>query len=141
MITAAICNSFKKDILDGSGTHLASDVYKIALYLSAATLSKATTAYGAAGEVPNGNGYITGGVALSGLVVVLDGDVAIMDWTTKPTWNPATITARGALIYNASKSDKAVAVLDFGGDIVSTNGEFKVTLPAPAAATAVVRIA
>jgi len=140
-ITAAVCNSFKLQILDGSGTHLAADVYKMALYASTATLSKATTVYSATNEVANSGTYAAGGIAMVGFAVVLDGDVAILDWTTDPLWTGATITARGSLIYNSSKSNKAVAVLDFGGDITSTNGNFLVTLPAAAAATATVRIA
>jgi hypothetical protein len=140
-ITAAVCNSFKKELLDGSGTHLAADTYKIALYTSSATLSKSTTAYSATNEVGNSGDYVAGGQALSGFAVVLDGDVAIMDWTADPLWTGATITARGALIYNSSKSNKALAVLDFGGDITSTAGNFLVTLPAAAASTAIIRIA
>jgi hypothetical protein len=137
-ITAAICNSFKQEILQG--VHEASDEYMIALYPSSATLSKATTAYSSSGEVANGNGYDTGGKLLVGFSVTLDGDTAILDWTTDPSWAAATITARGALIYNSSQSNKAVAVLDFGGDISSTAGTFTVTLPAPAAATGLIRI-
>ncbi len=138
-ITAAVCNSFKQEILQG--IHLAADTYKIALYTSAATLSKATTAYTASGEVASGGGYTTGGATLVGFSATLDSDTAILDFTTDPTWPAATITARAALIYNSSKSNKAVAVLDFGADIVSTNGTFTVTLPAPAAATGLIRVA
>lgn len=140
-ITAAVCNSFKKELLDGSGTHLAADTYKIALYTSSATLGKGTTAYSATNEVGNSGTYAAGGAALSGFTCSLDTDTAILDWSTDPQWTGATITARGALIYNSSKSNKAVAVLDFGSDITSTNGTFTVTLPAAAAATATVRIA
>jgi len=121
-ITAAICNSFKKELLDGSGTHLAADVYKIALYTSDATLNKNTTAYSATNEVGNSGTYAAGGQSLSGFTVVLDGDTAILDWTSNPQWTSATIAAAGALIYNSSRSNKAVAVLDFGGVITSTNG-------------------
>ena len=138
-ITAAVCNSYKQEVL--GGTHLAADTYKIALYTSAATLSKATTAYSATNEVANGNGYTTGGATLSGFTAALDTDTAYVDFTTDPTWPTATITARGALIYNSTRSNKAVCVLDFGADITSTNGTFTVALPAPAAATALVRIA
>lgn len=137
-ITAALCNSFKQEILQG--VHLAADTYKMALYTSAATLNKTTTAYAATNEA-SGTGYTAGGQALSGFSVTLDGDTAILDWTTNPQWPAATITAAGALIYNASRSDKAVAVLDFGGGITSTNGAFTVLLPAPAAATGLIRIA
>ena len=137
-ITAAICNSFKTEIL--SGVHESGDTYKIALYPSSATLSKSTATYSSTGEVANGSGYTTGGATLSGFSVTLDTDTAILDWTVDPTWTTATITARGALIYNSTQDDKAVAVLDFGGDIASTAGTFTVTLPAPEAGTGLIRI-
>jgi hypothetical protein len=136
-ITQAACNSWKKETLEG--VHLAADVYKIALFTSAATLSKATTAYSATNEV-SGAGYSAGGATLAGYTSVLDTDTAYIDWND-PTWAAATITARGALIYNATQGNKAVAVLDFGSDISSTNGTFTVQLPVPAAATALLRIA
>jgi hypothetical protein len=138
-ITAALCNSYKQEIFQG--THASGDVYKIALFPSSATLSKSTTAYSSTGEVANGNGYATGGATLSGFSVTLDTDTAILDWTTDPTWAASSITARGALIYNSSKSNKAVAVLDFGADITSTSDTFTVTFPTPAAATGLIRIA
>lgn len=140
MITQAFCNSFKSELL-AMTPHTAADVYKIALYTSLATLNKSTTAYSSDNEVGASGDYEAGGQVLDGLTVSLDGDTAILDWTTDPTWNGATITARGALIYNSSRANKALAVLDFGGNITSTNGKFEVTLPAPAAATALLRIA
>ena len=139
-ITAAFCNSFKQELL-AMTPHTASDVYKMALFTSAATLSKATTTYAATNEVANGNGYVTGGATLVGFSPTLDADTAILDWSTDPTWTTATITARGALIYNSTRSNKAVAVLDFGADITSTADTFTVALPAPAAATGLIRIA
>lgn len=138
-ITAAFCNSFKQEIL-AMTPHTAADTFKIALFTSSATLSKATTAYATTNEVV-GTGYTAGGATLAGFSATLDTDTAILDWTTDPTWATSTITARGALIYNASRSDKALAVLDFGGDITSTAGTFTVTLPAAAAATGLIRIA
>jgi len=136
-ITAALTNSFKQECL-AMTPHVAADVYKIALYTSAATLSKATTAYAATNEVV-GAGYTATGIALTGFSVTLDTDAAILDWTTDPSWAAATITARGALIYNSSKTNKAVAVLDFGADISSTNGTFTVTFPAATAAAGLIR--
>jgi hypothetical protein len=138
-ISAAICNSYKVEIFQG--IHLAADTYMIALFTSAATLGKSTTVYSSTNEVANGGGYATGGIALVGFTAALDTDTAYVDFSTDPSWANATITARGALIYNASRSNKAVAVLDFGADKTSTNGTFLVTLPAPAAATALIRIA
>jgi hypothetical protein len=137
-ITAAFCNSYKRELLEG--VHEAADTYKIALYVAAATLNKSTTTYNAANEVANGGGYTTGGATLAGFVAALDDDTAVLDFTTDPTWPAATITARGALIYNSTQANKAVAVLDFGADIISTNDEFKVTFPAATAAAGTLRI-
>ena len=137
--TAAFCNSFKQELL-AMTPHTAADVYKIALYTdAAATLSKATTAYTATGEVV-GTGYTAGGATLTGFTVTLDTDTAILDWTTDPTWATSTITADTALIYNSSRTNKAVAVIKFTS-ASSTAATFTVQLPAPAAATGVVRIA
>ena len=137
-ITAAVCNSYKQEILQG--THTSADTYKIALYTSAATLDATTTAYAATNEV-SGTGYTAGGATLSGFTVSGSGSTAWLDFTTDPTWAAATITARGALIYNSSKANKAVCVLDFGSDVSSTAATFTVTFPAPAASTALVRVA
>lgn len=136
-ITTEVCNSFKKEVLEG--VHEAADVYKIALYTSAATLNKSTTVYSATNEV-SGTGYVAGGATLAGYTTALSGDVAYIDWTTDPSWPASSITARGALIYNSSQADKAVAVYDFGAEYTSTNGTFTIVLPAPGAATAVVRL-
>lgn len=137
--TAAFPNQFKLDALIAACPP--ANVYKIALYTSLATLNKATTAYTATGEVSATNtGYTTGGATLAGITQALDGDTAIMDFTD-PSWANSTITARYAMIYDSTNGNKAKAILDFGGDITSTNAPFLVTLPAPAAATAVIRIA
>src|SRR3954463_4389233 len=98
-ITAALTNSFNQECL-AMTPHTAADVYKIALFTSAATLSKSTTAYAATNEV-SGTGYTAGGATLAGFAVSLDTDTAILDWTTDPTWPTSTFTARGALIYNS----------------------------------------
>jgi len=124
-ITNAVCNSFKVEALDG--VHLAADVYKIALFTGAATLSKATTAYAATNEI-TGTNYVAGGATLAGRSNTLVGDAATLTWTS-PTWATTTQTARGALIYNSTRSNKAVCVLDFGADITSTADTFTVTLP------------
>ena len=136
-ITASICNSYLKEILEG--VHDAADTYMIALYPSTATLSKTTTAYSSTGEVADGDGYTTGGATLSDFSAALDGDVAVLDFSN-PSWAAATITARGALIYNSSQSNKAVAVLDFGEDIISTAETFRVTMPAATAADGLIRL-
>jgi hypothetical protein len=136
-ITAAVTNSFKLEAIQG--IHLSTDTYKIALFTSAAALSKATTAYSTTGET-SGTGYTAGGQNLTGYSATLDTDTAILDFAD-PSWASATITARGALIYNASKANRSLVVLDFGADITSTNGPFSVTLPAPTAAAGTLRIA
>jgi hypothetical protein len=137
-ITQAMCSSFKQQILLGEHD-LDTDVIKIALYTSAATLSAATTAYTTSDEVV-GTGYTAGGNTLAGATVSLTGTTAFVDFTDT-TWTTATITARGALIYNSSKSNKAVAVLDFGSDKTSTAGSFTVQFPANDSSSAIVRIA
>ncbi len=137
-ITQAMCSSFKQQILLGEHD-LDTDTIKIALYTSAATLSAATTAYTTSDEVV-GTGYTAGGNTLAGATVSLTGTTAFVDFTDT-TWTTATITARGALIYNSSKSNKAVAVLDFGSDKTSTAGNFTVQFPANDSSSAIVRIA
>lgn len=136
-ITTAICNSFKKECLEG--VHNAADTYMIALYTNAATLNKSTTVYSTTDEVV-GTGYTAGGQTMTGFVTALDGDVAYIDWTTNPSWTSSTITARGCLIYNASQGNKAVAVFDFGGDVTTSSGTFTVELPSPTGTTALVRV-
>ena len=134
-ITTAICNSYKQEILEG--VHASADVYKIALYTSTATLGASTTAYTATNEV-TGTGYTAGGATLTGFASGLSGSTGYLTFTD-PSWASSTITARGCLIYNSSKSNKAVAAFDFGADVVSTNGTFTVDLPV-AGAAALIRI-
>lgn len=135
-ITTAICNSYKKEILQG--VHAEGDTYKIALFTSSASLGAATTAYSTTNEV-SGAGYTAGGKNLDTPSIDLSGGTAYLTFAD-PSWTSATITARGCLIYNASKGNKAVAAYDFGGDVVSVNGTFTVDLPA-AGASSLVRIA
>lgn len=138
MISQALCSSFKQQILLGEHD-LDTDVLKIALYTSLATLSAATTAYTTSDEVV-GTGYTAGGNTLTGATVSLTGTTAFVDFSDT-SWTTATITARGALIYNSSKSNKAIAVLDFGSDKTSTAGTFTIQFPANDASNAIVRIA
>lgn len=137
-ISQAMCSSFKSEVLGGIHD-LDTDTIKIALYTSAATLGAATTAYSATNEV-SGTGYTAGGNTLTGAAISLDGTTAIVDFADT-TWSAATITARGALIYNSSKANRAIAVLDFGSDKTSTNGDFSVQFPSATASTAIVRLA
>lgn len=141
-LTQCMVSSFKAELL--GGTHdLDTDVIKIALYTSAATYLDATvTAYATTDEVVSSGGtpYVAGGNTLAGAAITLDGTTAIVDFTDS-AWLSVSMTARAALIYNSSKSDKAIAVLDFGADKTSTLGNFTVVFPAAAAATAILRIA
>ena len=135
-MTQAIPTSFKAEILQG--IHDSADTYKIALYTSAATLGAPTTAYTATNEI-SGKGYTAGGTTLTGFSVTTSGTTAILDFTTDPSWENATITARGALIYNASKANKAVMVLDFGSDKSNSEGTFTIRLPLPDATNGLIR--
>jgi len=135
-ITTAICNSYKQEILEG--VHASTDTYKIALYTSSATLGAGTTAYSSSNEV-TGTNYSAGGVTLTGYTSGLSSSTAYITFSD-PSWADSTITARGCLIYNSSKTNKAVACFDFGSDVVSVSGTFTINLPA-AGATALIRIA
>lgn len=136
-IDTAICNSYKQEILEG--VHATGDTYKIALYTDAATLGAATTAYSTSDEVASTGNYSAGGLTLSGFSSGLSGGTAYLTFTD-PEWTSATITARGCLIYNSSKSNKAVATFDFGQNVTSVNGTFTVDFPG-AGASSLIRIA
>lgn len=135
-ITTAICNSYKQELLEG--VHASGDTYKIALFTDSATLDKATTAYSSTNEV-SGAGYDEGGKSLTGFTSGLSTDTAYITFDD-PSWSSSTITARGCLIYNSSKSNKAVAVFDFGSNVVSVSGTFTIDFPT-AGASALIRIA
>jgi hypothetical protein len=137
-ISQALCTSFKSDLL--GGVHdLDTHVLKMALFTSSATLGATTTAYSTTNEV-TGTGYSAGGETIANVSISTDGTTAYID-CDDVTWSSATITANGALIYNSSASNKAIAVLAFGGDKTSTNGDFTVQMPAPGGSTAIIRIA
>jgi hypothetical protein len=135
-ITTAICNSYKQELLEG--VHASGDTYKIALFTDSATLDKATTAYSSTNEV-SGAGFDAGGKSLTGFTSGLSTDTAYITFDD-PSWSSSTITARGCLIYNSSKSNKAVAVFDFGSNVVSVSGTFTIDFPT-AGASALIRIA
>ena len=141
-ISQAMPTSFKQELLTATHNFTAStgDVFKIALYTSSATLGASTTVYSTSNEVANGNGYTTGGNTLTNVTPTTSGTTAFTDFADT-TWSNATITANGALIYNSSKSDKAVAVLAFGGDKTSTAGDFTIVFPTADASNAIIRIA
>lgn len=142
-ISQAMCTSFKVELLDGvHNFDTGGDTFKIALYTSSATLGATTTAYTTSNEVSSsGTNYTAGGNTLTvSQVPTSTGTTAFLDFADT-TWASATITARGALIYNSSKSNKAVAVLDFGSDKTSTNGDFTIIFPTADASNAIIRIA
>lgn len=136
-ITQAMASSFKQQILLGEHD-LDTDVIKMALYTSSATLDASTTVYSTTDEV-TGTGYTAGGNTLTGAAVTLDGATAVVDFNDTQ-WTSATITARGALIYNSSKANKAIAILDFGADKTCTSGTFTVTFPAATAGSAIIQV-
>lgn len=136
-ITTAMCTSFKKELLEAEHDFTA-DTFKIALYTSSATLGASTTAYSTTNEV-SGTGYSAGGATLTTVAPTTSGTTAFVDFND-PSFTSSTITARGALIYNSSKSNKAVAVYDFGSDQSTTNATFTITIPSANASDAVVRI-
>lgn len=140
MVTSFKVGLFNGDFDFGTGT---SQVFKIALYTSSATLGASTTAYSATNEVSNsGTGYTTGGATLTiSQVPTSSGTTAYLDFSDV-TWSNASITARGALIYLADGSgNPAIAVLDFGADKTSTSGDFTIQFPAADASNAILRIA
>jgi hypothetical protein len=141
-ITQAMCTSFKQELLDGEMDFSSdtSQVFKIALYTSSATLGATTTAYSVTDEV-SGTGYSAGGNTLTVVAPTTSGTTAFLDFNDT-TWATATITARGALIYHADGSgNPAVAVLDFGSDKTSTAGDFTIQFPTADASDAIIRIA
>jgi hypothetical protein len=141
-ITQAMCTSFKRELL--TATHnfaaTAGDVFKMALYTSTATLDAATTAYTATGEV-TGTNYTAGGVALTNVEPSSTGGTSGYTQFGNATFTNVSLTARGALIYNSSKADRAICVLDFGADKTATAGDFVVTMPTNGSTTALIRLA
>ncbi len=128
-ITTAVCDSYTEEVY--SGIHQAADVYKIALIepASAGTLDRTVTNYSALGadEVSAGLGYATGGINLSGFATSLASGVARLDFADA-VWASASFSAAGALIYNSTRANRAVCVLDWGGTYVGGGGNFTVPI-------------
>ena len=140
-ITQAVCTSFKQEILvEGHNFTGSADTFKIALYTSSASLTAATTAYSSSNEVSDSGSYSAGGGSLTSVTPTTSGTTAICDFADI-SFTSATITARAALIYNSTNSNKAVAVLDFGGDKTSTSGTFTIQFPTADASNAILRLA
>lgn len=137
-----MCTSFKQEILQGVHNFSSGgNTFKLALYDNTATLTAATTAYTTTGEVSASGSYSAGGGALTNVTPTTSGTTAFTDFADI-TFTSATITARGALIYNdTAAGDPSVVVLDFGEDKTSTNGDFQVIFPTADASTAIIRIA
>ena len=129
------CTSFKKELYQGIHD-LSTDTLKIALYTANANLNADTTVYSATNEVPSGGGYTTGGNTLTGVAISSSGYTAYVNWANT-SWTGA-ITARCALIYNVTKANRAIAVIDFGSDKTSTI-TFLITMPANTSTTALIR--
>lgn len=146
MITQAMCTSFKDQILEAVHDFRTSggDVFKIALYSSAATLDATTTAYTSSNEVANSGTYAAGGGTLTNVTPTTSGTTAFTDFDDI-SFTSATINARGALIYNSTPThtytNPSVVVLDFGGDKISTSGTFTIQFPTADASNAIIRIA
>jgi hypothetical protein len=136
MIIGGLCAQFKKDIL--LGVHdLDTDVIKLALYLESAGLSPATAVYSSTGEV-SGTNYTAGGAVVTVSAPVISGTSVYVDISDLTFSGTVSLTARGALLYNSSKSDKAIAVLDFGFNRRMNN--FTVIFPLPNIRDAIIRI-
>lgn len=144
-ITQAMCTSFKVGLLNGDfdfGTGT-TQVFKVALYTSSATLGASTTAYTSSNEVSSsGTGYTAGGETLTvSAVPTSSGTTAYLDFSDV-TWTSASITAAGALIYQYNgTTNPAVAVISFGGDKTSSSGDFTIQFPTADASNAIIRIA
>jgi hypothetical protein len=138
-----LCTSFKQEILQAvhNFTTSTGDTFKLALYDNSASFTAATTAYTVTNEVGNSGSYTAGGGALTNVTPTTSGTTAFTDFDDL-TFTSATITARGALIYNdTAAGDPTVAVLDFGADKTSTAGDFQIVFPTADASTAIIRIA
>lgn len=137
MITQCLTASFKQELLQGIH-NFDTDTFKIALYTSASDISSATTVYTTTNEI-SGTGYTAGGGTLVNLGVSLSGTTAYTSWQDF-TWSNSTLTTAGALVYNASKGNRSVAVLNFGGSYSTSAAPFTVTFPANNSTTAPVII-
>ena len=142
-ITTAMCNSFKQELL--GGVHdLDTHTLKIALIKPSPTgnFNKSTTNYSeltGSSDEATGTNYSAGGQTLDSPVISLSGDTAIVDFADE-VFSNLTITAAGALLYNSSASNKAIAVFSFGSNVASTAGDFTVIFPTADASNAVIRI-
>ena len=149
-ISQAVCNSFKKELLEGKHDFAnGGDTFKIALFTSSASLGASTTAYSTSNEITNtsGSAYVAGGQALTGQSVTggSSATTAFVDFSNNPQWTSASFTANGAMIYNTttdggSGTTNAVCILAFGADFTASNGTFTITFPAADTTNAILRL-
>ena len=143
-ITSAICTSFKVELLKGvhNFTATTGNTFKIALYDSDATLGASTTAFTTSEEITNtsATAYTSGGATLTSVTPVASSTTALCDFADV-SFSSATFTANGALIYNSSATNAAVAAIAFGSDKTATNGTFTIQFPAADASNAIIRLA
>ena len=143
-ITSAICTSFKVELLKGvhDFTATTGDTFKIALYTSSATLGAGTTAFTTSEEITNSSGtaYTSGGATLTSVTPTTDSTTAVCDFADV-SFTSASFTANGALIYNSSESNAAVAAIAFGADKTVSSGTFTIQFPTAGATTAIIRLA
>jgi len=135
MIVQTQTTSFKEQLYSGVHNLLTDSLY-IALYNGNANLDQTTTIYSSTNEI-TGTGYTAGGQLITGVTVQSDGYTAYVSFTN-PYWSPAAFTTRCALIYNATKGNKSICVLDFGSDKTCTT-TFTITLPANTSTAALIR--
>ena len=141
-----MCTSFKQQLLEAVHDFRSTggDTFKLALYTNSASFTAATTAYTATNEVPDSGSYAAGGGTLTNVSPSSSGTTAFTDFADL-TFTNATITARGAMIYNSSPThtytNPSVVILDFGTDKTSTTGDFTIVFPAANATDAIIRIA
>jgi hypothetical protein len=137
-IQQGLTNSFKQEMLQ-AGQNLATDTLKMALYTAFSDIGPLTTAYTTSNEI-TGTGYTAGGELVTGATISTDTQTGTVYVNfADVSWPGANFTARGALIYNVTRSNKSVAVLDFGSDKTFTAANNTVTMPANTATTALIR--
>lgn len=135
-LISSICNSYKQEAF--RGVHQAGDEYYLALFTPLVTLDANTTIYSATGEVVDAN-YNPGGQLLTGFNTGISGTTAWFTFDSPVTWNHVTFTLRGALIYNKTRGNKAVATLNFGLDVAAIDNTVSIIFPAADATHALVR--
>ncbi|UOF80366.1 hypothetical protein [Caudoviricetes sp.] len=137
-----MCTSFKSELMQAlhNFTTGTGNTFKLALYTNSASFTAATTAYTVTNEVPDSGSYAAGGGTLTNVTPTTSGTTAFTDFADL-TFTNATITARGAMIYNSTNSNRSVVILDFGTDKTSTTGDFTIVFPTADATNAIIRIA